>query len=85
MTLPLKEHYLESTQSLLGNFIPPVEKTWYNFAFEDAEEVVDITKQKDREIFSLNLVLSPERKIYKRSVYTTLDWLGDVGGLSDAL
>ena len=29
--------------------------------------------------------LGPVRKIYRRSVYTTLDWLGDVGGLSDAL
>ena len=29
--------------------------------------------------------MSPDRNVYKRKVYTCLDWLGDVGGLFDAL
>ena len=29
--------------------------------------------------------IGPNRIVYSRSVYTTLDWLGDVGGLLDAL
>ena len=41
-------------------------------------------KESDQ-YFSFKVKLSPERIIYKRSIYTTLDWLGDVGGLSDAL
>ena len=29
----LKEYYLESTQSKLGNFFPPVEQTWFNVEY----------------------------------------------------
>ena len=34
---------------------------------------------------TVKISLSSERVVYRRSVYTALDWLGDVGGLSDAL
>ena len=29
--------------------------------------------------------LSPNRQMYKRAIYTFFDWLGDIGGLFDAL
>ena len=80
----LKEFSLESTQSRMGNFLPSIEKSWFNIDFDDV-----VVQQGQKKTFSphiqLRVSLSPERKIYERSVYTTLDWLGDVGGLSDAL
>ena len=31
------------------------------------------------------MMLHPNRVIYKRSIYSFLNWLGDVGGLMDGL
>ena len=59
-------------------------KTWYNFD----KEPISIKKKgnkPDATIFKFKFVLSPHRQIYKRSIYTLLDWLGDIGGLLDAL
>ena len=36
-------------------------------------------------VFKLNFQLSPSVKHYYRSIYTLLDFLGDIGGLFDAL
>ena len=33
----------------------------------------------------VNLTLVESRTVFKRSIYTFLDWLGDIGGLLDAL
>ena len=33
----------------------------------------------------MRIELSPDSKKFTRSIYTVLDWLGDVGGLFDAL
>ena len=60
-------------------------KTWYNF---DKEPISIKKKDKGNNldaIFKFKFVLSPHRQIYKRSIYTLLDWLGDIGGLLDAL
>ena len=34
---------------------------------------------------SIYLEMSQEKTVYERSTYSFLEWLGDVGGLSDAL
>ena len=34
---------------------------------------------------NLFVQISPDKYMYKRSIYTFFDWLGDVGGLLDAL
>ena len=36
-------------------------------------------------LFILSIAMSPEIVHHKRSIYTILDMLGDIGGLSDAL
>ena len=36
-------------------------------------------------MFAVVLRLSKTREVYKRSIYTFFDWLGDVGGLLDGL
>ena len=35
--------------------------------------------------FEVTFMLNKSRTIHKRSIYTALDWLGDVGGLLDGL
>ena len=34
----LRESWLESTQSLIGNFLPPVEERWFNIDEQNVEE-----------------------------------------------
>jgi len=36
-------------------------------------------------VFSIWIEISPDTVQHSRSVYSVLDWLGDVGGLFDAL
>ena len=47
----------------------------------DALEVPD----QGKAISVLNVELDPKYKKYERRVYSFLDWLGDVGGLNDAI
>ena len=34
---------------------------------------------------SLEVSMSPNKQVYNRQTYSLLDWLGDLGGLYDAL
>ena len=43
-----------------------------------------VVKQNDS-LFQTKVRFSSARKVNYRSVYTLLDWLGDIGGLFDAL
>ena len=47
------------------------------------ETTIDFSKK--RTVFKFVLELSPLRVEHQRQVYKLLDFLGDVGGLSDAL
>ena len=58
----------------------PLEDEWWKVADKGAEEF-----PIRGGFFVLLLRLSPDSVMYKRSIYTFFDWLGDVGGLMDAL
>ena len=47
---------------------------------EDFEEY-----ENERFVFRFVLELSSDVIVYKRSIYSSFDWLGDVGGLHDGL
>ena len=36
-------------------------------------------------LFNVAIFIKPNVTVHKRSIYTILDWLGDIGGLLDAL
>ena len=64
------------------NFQAPNTGSWYNLA----KEPFFVTKTRiDDDVFSLLIFLSPDRIMYKRSIYSILDWIGDIGGLFDGL
>ena len=64
------------------NFQTPNTASWYNLA----KEPFFVTNTRiDDDIFSLLIFLSPDRQMYKRSIYSILDWIGDIGGLFDGL
>ena len=74
---------MESEETWMGlNFQAPNTGGWYNLA----QEPFFVTKTRiDDDFFSLLIFLSPERIMYKRSIYSILDWIGDIGGLFDGL
>ena len=59
------------------------EKVWWNL--ENEFTFLSPVKDPPNVFFELIISLNVERKVYKRSIYTVLDWLGDLGGLIDAL
>merc|ERR1712060_556333 len=76
-----KEHTVESEESWSGlNLQEPVMHKWY--AMEPEDFVVGRSKSH---MFQAKLRLSKDRIAYTRQIYTVLDWLGDIGGLLDAL
>jgi len=80
----LQEHEADSEESLLGlGFSPNNQRTW----FEYTSAVPEIRDQyaPDDVLFSLKIKLDNDVVHHKRSIYTSLDLLGDIGGLFDAL
>ena len=74
---------MESEEAWMGlNFQAPNTGSWYNLA----KEPFFVTKtRRGDDVFSLLIFLSPDRIMYKRSIYSILDWIGDIGGLFDGL
>ena len=54
--------------------------TWYTL---DNESYIE-ARINDM-LFQTKMRLSSDREVNTRSIYTLLDWLGDIGGLLDAL
>ena len=80
----LKEHHVDSKENWTGlNFFPSTEATWFNLeesAFQtNALESTDSSTLAD--FFKIDVYLAPTRQLYKRQVYSTLDWVRDIGGL----
>ena len=68
------------------NFGDAVQETWFDLNLPKTEPYESMAK--DFEIYplvSVQLALLNEKVVYKRSIYTFLDLLGDVGGLLDGL
>ena len=66
---------------MLGfGFFSQFEETFYTDVLES--EIGTIFKGS---LIEFSYFLSPDTKHYERSVYTVLDFLGDIGGLFDAL
>ena len=79
----LQQHEAESEESFLGlGMIPNNHKTWFDFESNEPEisRIYD-----DKLLFSVEIRLSRDVIHHNRSIYTSLDLLGDVGGLFDAL
>ena len=58
------------------------EETWFNLEKSDFSWPA---ADKETNFFELTIGVSTDLKVFKRSIYTVLDWLGDIGGLLDAL
>ena len=67
-----------SQEDLLLNILKPIELNWFNL---ELKQYIDIEKQET----NINITIGNNRQIYTRQVYSSLDFLGDVGGLLDAL
>ena len=86
--LNLKEYHVESEERWLGlNLLPATEESWF-----EIEEVPINVRARELDVvtngkpfFKFRIFLSPDKQMYKRSIYTFLDWVGDVGGLLDGL
>ena len=85
-TLAVKKSHAVSEESWLGlNILAPNEATWYDFNLLDR---VDKPRKKftnTNPVLKLNIQVDPDVQKYTRSIYSGLDWLGDVGGLYDGL
>ena len=80
----MQYHEADSEESLLGlGILPNNQRTWFEYT-----SVVPETRDQytpDEVLFSVKIKLENEVVHHKRSVYTSLDLLGDIGGLLDAL
>ena len=54
---------------------------WLNLEKEGIKRLWD----PENHLIEFQFDISPDRQVYHRSIYTVLDWLGDIGGLYDAL
>ena len=73
-----------SKENMLGIPLPVIanessERTFYTVELNSEYKV-----EQDA-LINIYFVLSPDIQHYERSIYTYLDFLGDVGGLDDAL
>lgn len=86
--LSLQQNQVESEESFMGIGISePTEYTFYT--------LIDAVSPKSfsySDPFNQNLLVagyqigvSPDQISYSRTIYTFLEWLGDIGGLTDAL
>ena len=81
----LVQHQVSSEESWLGlGLYAPKEKVWFeNKINQRSVEIVG--KEYDDLFLVVETSVSKDVEIHKRSIYTILDLLGDVGGLLDAI
>ena len=80
-TIFLRQSFLESEERYLGDGFFPRKAEWIEF-YEDA--IYNDGWSPDS-IMNLSFLMSMDTKQYSRSVYSVLDFLGDVGGLLSIL
>ena len=81
----LNRYDADSEESFLGlGLIPSNKKTWFNLG-NKGEPKYYAHYDKDKLLFSAAFSLGRDATFYKRSIYNSLDLLGDIGGLFDAL
>ena len=81
--LQLQQQVVESEEHWVGLGLGSSnEGVWWNF--KDGLTYLEAVRAPTN-FFEITFSLDLDRKVYKRSIYTVLDWLGDVGGLFDAL
>ena len=81
----IEKNEVTSEEQWLGlNFFPPITRVWYN---PTGNPVVVYPRGDDfqKRFLEINVGLSTLKQVYKRSCYSGLDWVGDVGGLLDGL
>ena len=79
----LQKHHADSEESLLGlGLIPNNQMTWFDFVSR-LPDVRDLPDQNY--FFSVEFRLNRDVIEHKRSIYTFLDLIGDIGGLLDGL
>ena len=77
----ITQHHVESQESWFGaGFVAPVESDFYTIDFE-----VSPFTEFEEGIFTLAIVMSKDVVWHNRQIYSLLELLGDIGGLSDAL
>lgn len=83
MKYKLQKHEADSEESFLGlGLMENNRRTWFDFA---SETPITGRTYADDLMFGLEFILERDLIYHKRSIYTSLDLLGDVGGLFDAL
>ena len=81
IVIDLKENTVESEENWVELIVSePVKHTWFAIEMED----ILVVEDKDH-VFQTKLRFSRDKVVNTRSIYTVLDWLGDIGGLLDAL
>ena len=81
----LEQSNADSEESFLGlGLFPSNKKTWFNLRDKGKPRISE-HYDKERLFFSAAFALASDVTFYKRSIYTSLDLLGDIGGLFDAL
>ena len=80
-TFYLRQSFLESEERYLGDGFLPREANW----IEVIEQVRLNDGWKSDTILSFIFMMSLDTKQYNRSVYSVLNFLGDVGGLFSIL
>ena len=80
-TMYIRQSYLESEERYLGDGFFPRQADWF--------EMIEGEKYNDgwepESIMNFAFTMSLDTKQYNRSVYSILDFLGDVGGLLSIL
>ena len=80
----LEEQHVESEERFVElNLLPPKTIKWFELG--DNPHDIWAREQNYNYAFYFTVCLSADRHMYKRSIYSSLDWLGDVGGLFDGL
>ena len=78
----MRGYKVESEENRLGiNYFGIVEDSWFNIDEKPARRLTP----SQGIIATIAIALDKDQILHKRSIYSLLDWLGDVGGLLAAL
>ena len=72
---------MESEEDWIGLGIRSNTKTWFKLKDEPEQKKARLKYGP----LELHILLSPDKHIYKRQIYSGIDWMGDVGGVFSAL
>ena len=81
--LRFEKNYLESEERYLGDGFFPKEREFFELLTLDSLE--DSSEDRDLMYGGVLIEISPNAHYHNRSIYSILDFLGDVGGLDSIL